>query len=66
MEEFDRLLKRADHLNLHPMSYLAALLKNMDEVTELHNRLKFSSFDRDLAYFLVEHREEKISSRPMM
>ncbi|KOB66101.1 tRNA-nucleotidyltransferase 1, mitochondrial [Operophtera brumata] len=59
MGELDGLLKRAEHLNLHPMSYLAALLRDMDEVTVLHNRLKFSTFDRDLAYFLVEHREEK-------
>lgn len=67
IEELERLLKRAEHLNLHPMSYLVALLKDMDEVTMLHNRLKFSGYDRDMAYFLVEHRGDKDSPlRPML
>lgn len=65
IEELDRLLKRAEHLNLHPMSYLAALLSNLDEVTLLQNRLKCSAYERDLTYFLVEHREDKIGTRPL-
>lgn len=51
---------------MHPMSYLVALLRDIDDVTVLYNRLKFSGYDRDLAYFLVEHRGEKVSSRPLM
>lgn len=67
IEELERVLKRAEHLNLHPMSYLVALLKDIDEVTMLHNRLKFSGYDRDMTYFLVEHRGDKDSpSRPML
>lgn len=66
MEELDRLLMRSKHFNLHPMSYLTALLYNIDDVTVLHNRLKFSSYDRDMAYFLVENRNEKTGSRPLM
>ncbi|XP_049877804.1 CCA tRNA nucleotidyltransferase 1, mitochondrial [Pectinophora gossypiella] len=67
LEELDRVLKRAEHLNLHPMSYLAALLRDMDDVTLLHNRLKFSGYDRDMTYFLVEHRGDKVSSsRPLL
>ncbi|KAM3960552.1 CCA tRNA nucleotidyltransferase 1, mitochondrial [Aphomia sociella] len=66
IEELDRVLKRGEHLCLHPMSYVAALLRDMDEVTILHSRLKFSGYDRDLAYFLVEHREEKVSTRPLL
>ncbi|KAI5631155.1 poly A polymerase head domain-containing protein [Phthorimaea operculella] len=66
-DELESLVKRAEHLNLHPMSYMASLLKDMDEVTVLHNRLKFSSYDRDLTYFLVEHRGEKVSpARPLL
>ncbi|XP_063831304.1 CCA tRNA nucleotidyltransferase 1, mitochondrial [Ostrinia nubilalis] len=66
-EELDRVLKRGEHLGLHPMSYLAALLKDMDEVTILYARLKFSAYDRDLAYFIVEHREEAHSEdRPLL
>ncbi|KAJ8723866.1 hypothetical protein PYW07_007846 [Mythimna separata] len=66
VEELDRVLKRAEHLQLHPMSYLAALLTDLDDVTVLFSRLKFSGYDRDLAYFLVEHRGDKIASRPLL
>ncbi|KAG7297902.1 hypothetical protein JYU34_018657 [Plutella xylostella] len=66
IEELDKLQQRSGHLGLHPMSYLAALLRDMDEVTVLHSRLKFSSFDRDLAYYLVEHRGDKVAERPLM
>ncbi|XP_050674983.1 CCA tRNA nucleotidyltransferase 1, mitochondrial isoform X2 [Leptidea sinapis] len=63
--ELESLLKRSSHLKLHPMSYLAALLTNLDDVTLLHTRLKFSAFDRDMTYFIVEHRGEKESSKPL-
>lgn len=48
------------------MSYMAALLQDMDEVTVLQNRLKFSGYDRDLTYFLVEHRADKVANRPLL
>ncbi|KAG6455496.1 hypothetical protein O3G_MSEX009225 [Manduca sexta] len=65
LDELDRVLKRAEHLKLHPMSYLAALLKDIDEVTVLHSRLKFSGYERDMTYFLVEHRGDKICMKPL-
>lgn len=64
--ELDRLLTCTSKCNLHPMSMLTALLNNLDDVTELNNRLKFSAYDRDLAYFIVNNREEQISERPLM
>ncbi|XP_039758121.1 CCA tRNA nucleotidyltransferase 1, mitochondrial isoform X2 [Pararge aegeria] len=66
LEELDILLNRCCHLEIHPMSYLAALLKSIDDVTILHSRLKFSSYERDMAYFIVEHRGEKEGSRPLL
>ncbi|XP_034833936.1 CCA tRNA nucleotidyltransferase 1, mitochondrial [Maniola hyperantus] len=66
VEELDMLLNRSQHLQLHPMSYLAALLRNIDDVTLLHARLKFSSYERDMAYFIIEHRDEKEGSRPLL
>lgn len=65
-EELDILLNRSNHLGLHPMTYLAALLRSIDDVTVLNARLKFSSYERDMAYFIVEHRGEKEGSRPMV
>ncbi|XP_023934768.1 CCA tRNA nucleotidyltransferase 1, mitochondrial isoform X2 [Bicyclus anynana] len=66
LKELDVLLNRSQHLDLHPMSYLAALLENIDDVTVLHARLKFSSYERDMAYFIVEHRGEKEGARPLL
>lgn len=66
IEELNRVIKRAEHLLLHPISYMAALLHDMDDVTFLHSRLKFSGYDRDLTYFLVEHRSDKNGTRPML
>lgn len=65
MEELDEVLKRSEHLKIHPISYLVALLKDTNEVTVLYSRLKFSGYDRDMAYFLVDHREAKLSQRPL-
>lgn len=66
LEELEKLLKRSQHLGLYPMSYLAALSQNIDDVTVLHSRLKFSSYDRDMAYFIVENRDDKTGSRPLL
>ncbi|CAH2045241.1 unnamed protein product, partial [Iphiclides podalirius] len=66
VEELDKVLKRSQYLGLHPISYLAALLNDIDAVTVLHSRLKFSGYERDMAYFLVEHREDKEAKRPLL
>ncbi|CAG4957512.1 unnamed protein product [Colias eurytheme] len=66
IDELEKLLKRSQHLDLHPMSYLAALLNDIDDVTLLNARLKFSGYDRDMTYFIVEHRDDKEASRPML
>ncbi|XP_068619123.1 CCA tRNA nucleotidyltransferase 1, mitochondrial isoform X2 [Battus philenor] len=66
IEELNKVLNRSQHLQLHPMSYLAALLRDIDAVTLLHSRLKFSGYDRDLAYFLVEHRGDKDDTRTLL
>ncbi|GBP24287.1 CCA tRNA nucleotidyltransferase 1, mitochondrial [Eumeta japonica] len=65
MEELKRVMYGA-HLKLHPMTILASLLRDLDEVAALNNRLKFSVYDRQLAYFIVEYRNEYDSSRPML
>ncbi|XP_041969454.1 CCA tRNA nucleotidyltransferase 1, mitochondrial isoform X2 [Aricia agestis] len=65
LEELCRLMKRSGHLNLHPMTYLASLMHDIDDVTILHGRLKFSAYERDMTYFLVEHRDIKAGSRPL-
>ncbi|XP_050354036.1 CCA tRNA nucleotidyltransferase 1, mitochondrial isoform X1 [Nymphalis io] len=64
IKELDKLLKRSKHLDLQPMSYLAALLNNIDDATLLHARLKFSNYDRDMTYFIIENRDSDDESAP--
>lgn len=58
IENFIKVSKRAEEENiiLKPPTLLAALLKNEEEVMDLHARLKFSAFERDLAFYIVEHK----------
>lgn len=66
VEEFKCVWKRSGHLKLHGISLLAALLNTQEQVLSLHDRLKFSAFERDLALFIVEHREPKPNPKPLL
>lgn len=57
VNEFDRVLQHSS--GLHPISKLTALLEDEVEVMNMHERLKFSAFERDLAIFITLHRAEK-------
>ena len=41
-----------------PPTLLASLLQNTEEMMVLHHRLKLSSFERDMALFVIEHRND--------
>lgn len=43
--------------SLHPITLFSALLNNTAEAISLNERLKFSVFERNLTYFLVQNRE---------
>ncbi|XP_051153978.1 CCA tRNA nucleotidyltransferase 1, mitochondrial isoform X2 [Leptopilina boulardi] len=60
IENFIKITKRADAENilLKPSTLLASLLNNEQEVIDLHGRLKFSAFERDLAFYIVEHKND--------
>ncbi|OAD58167.1 CCA tRNA nucleotidyltransferase 1, mitochondrial, partial [Eufriesea mexicana] len=51
-EDVSDIAKR-NNISLQPITFLAVMLKDEDEVFQLHNRLKLSAFERDLALFLV-------------
>ncbi|CAL7950164.1 unnamed protein product [Xylocopa violacea] len=53
---------RKNSIILQPITLLALLLKNEDEVFEVHNRLKFSAYERDLALFILRYWEDKPST----
>lgn len=52
---------KKNNISLQPITYLAVMLKDENEVLQLHNRLKLSAYERDLALFLVKYGEDKPS-----
>lgn len=50
---------KQNNVRLQPITYLALLLKDENEVLQLHKRLKLSAFERDLALFLVRFWEDQ-------
>ncbi|XP_074032127.1 CCA tRNA nucleotidyltransferase 1, mitochondrial [Leptinotarsa decemlineata] len=66
VEELKRVWSRSGHLKLHPITLLASLLNSIDDAKELNARLKLSAYERDLALFVVEHREPKLHPKPLM
>ena len=43
---------------LLPPTLLASLLNSTQEMMYLHGRLKLSAFERDMALFVIEHRQD--------
>ncbi|KAK5648244.1 hypothetical protein RI129_003136 [Pyrocoelia pectoralis] len=65
VEELKNLWHRSGMKKLHAMTLLSSLLKTQEEVLALNSRLKLSTYERDLALFVVEHRQPKIHSKPL-
>ncbi|XP_043482947.1 CCA tRNA nucleotidyltransferase 1, mitochondrial isoform X1 [Leptopilina heterotoma] len=67
LENFLTVSKRAEAENiiLKPPTLLAALLKNEEEVMDLHSRLKFSAFERDLALYIVQHKDDIFTDKSL-
>ncbi|XP_063704001.1 CCA tRNA nucleotidyltransferase 1, mitochondrial [Culicoides brevitarsis] len=58
--EFKRLWSKKDEFaeNYHHMTLTASLVNSPEEAIKLHERLKFSAYERDLLYFIVANREQ--------
>ncbi|KAL2741908.1 hypothetical protein V1477_009537 [Vespula maculifrons] len=67
VENFKTVYHRAlnNSLKLHAITLITSLLKNEEEVMILHKRLKFSAYERNLALFLIQHREPKPCEKPL-
>lgn len=63
--EFDRVWAQQHSRFLHPVTLLVAFLRTQDEVMKFHSRVKLSSYERDLGLFVVEHRGDKPSVKPL-
>lgn len=53
-------------MKLNAITLLASLLYDLDDAVNLNARLKLSAFERDLAIFIVENREPKLHSSPLL
>lgn len=56
---------QSNNVTLKPISLIVSMLKDEYEVIKLHERLKLSNIDRDLALFLIQHRECKPCEKPL-
>ncbi|KAJ8925634.1 hypothetical protein NQ315_009479 [Exocentrus adspersus] len=65
-EELKQVWKRSRHLKLNAITLLSSLLSNEEDALALNARLKFSAFERELALFVVQHREPKLHPKPLM
>lgn len=55
----------SNNVALKPICMIVSMLKNQQEVMNLHSRLKLSNSDRDLALFLMQHREYISCEQPL-
>ena len=67
LEHFEKICISAqkNNIKLRPISLIAAMLNTQEEVMQLFMRLRFPNFDRNLALFIVQHREQELSEHPL-
>ncbi|XP_026291077.1 CCA tRNA nucleotidyltransferase 1, mitochondrial isoform X1 [Frankliniella occidentalis] len=65
-KELLSLIERTRGTVLNPVTYLSACINDLKEALTLNARLKMSTFERELAYFIVEHRAENCDIKPLL
>uniref|UniRef100_A0A1A9V8B5 Poly A polymerase head domain-containing protein n=1 Tax=Glossina austeni TaxID=7395 RepID=A0A1A9V8B5_GLOAU len=59
VEEFKRACSAVKgKSNLNPISLAVAMLNNVMEAIKMHERLKLTSFERDLSFFIIQERDK--------
>ncbi|XP_044744555.1 CCA tRNA nucleotidyltransferase 1, mitochondrial isoform X2 [Coccinella septempunctata] len=66
IDELKAVWKRSSNLKMNAITLLSSLLSTVEDVAKLHVRLKLSAFERDLAYFIIDNRNPKTNSDPLM
>lgn len=56
---------RSKNHKLQAVTLLSSLLRTQEDAVTLNTRLKLSAYERDLTFFLVAHRDPKLSSNPL-
>lgn len=62
INELKCVWERGKNLNMHPLTVLVSLLNSEQEMMTFHARCKFSTFERELGLFIVEHRNTDCKS----
>ncbi|XP_012273790.1 CCA tRNA nucleotidyltransferase 1, mitochondrial isoform X2 [Orussus abietinus] len=67
LRSFKNVYSRAmnNGLKLKPIVLITSMLKDEGEVMNLHQRLKLSAYDRDLALFIVHNRHDRPCENPL-
>lgn len=65
ISELQLVWTRSQHLKLNAITLLTSLLRTQEEAIEVHARIKLSAFERDLMYFIVDHRDAKSDPNPL-
>lgn len=67
IEKFEVIcnISKKNNISLQPITFLAVMLRNENEVFKLHCRLKLSAYDRDLAFFFISFWEDEPSIDPL-
>lgn len=65
IKEYEMVCDRCKTMKPHSMTLLTALLKNEDDLLAIHSRLKFSRYEKDLASFILNNKEDKNGDPPL-
>lgn len=64
---FEEVYNRCKDNHLKPSALLSALFKDVEDVYNCNKRLKWSSVERDLAYFITDFRDEfSVAEKPLI
>ena len=58
--------KRIAHVDYNPITLLCCLFSSPDDAIRLHERLKLSSYERDLAFFVAKFKDETKDCNELM
>ncbi|KAK7590884.1 hypothetical protein V9T40_002497 [Parthenolecanium corni] len=64
IECFEKICELSAKYTFKPITFITSLFRSEDEVLNFHSRVKLSSFDRDLALFLIYHKCDGTEGKP--
>lgn len=67
LDNFETMWKnKIANVDYNPITLLCGLLYTPDDAICLHERLKLSSYERDLAFFIAKNKDETKNSNELM